>query len=299
VTGKLGDILIRQGVLDAEKLTAALSDQQAFGGKLGRTLVELGYVSEDQLVAGLAQQLGLTTVDLATAEIEVDALSCLPVDACERYGVFPVRVNREEGVLWLATAEPDRNALQEVAQIAQLTLEPMLSPMSSIDRAVRQHYYGEHGAPKARLGEPLAGIPLDPGQKSPALAQAVPKAKGPAARANSFPDLPDEQPAAQAALPVAPVEVVVVAPEQPEELEVLEESSLSDEPALAEEPELTNIAPTAAAPDSSGTEEIRLLLLRIEKQVNAQGRVFRSLVELLQEKGVVRRGELGSRAVKK
>ena len=271
MTGKLGDILISQGVIDAEKISAALADQQAFGGKLGRTLVELGYLSEAQLVTGLAEQLGLATVDLSTAEIEVDALSCLPVDACERYGVFPVKVDREEGVLWLATAEPDRNALQEVAQIAQLTLEPLLAPMSSIDRAVRQHYYGEHGTPKQRLGEPLAGIPLDPGQKSPALAKAIPTAKGPVRPVNLFPDVP----------------------EVPEASEVSEVSEAHEAPAL------TTIVPTPAAPATAGIDEIKTLLLRLEKQVNAQGRVFRSLVELLQEKGVVRRGELGSRSTKK
>ena len=47
MTRKLGDILIQQGVIDEEKLMAALSDQRAFGGKLGRTLVDLGYVTEE------------------------------------------------------------------------------------------------------------------------------------------------------------------------------------------------------------------------------------------------------------
>src|SRR5436309_1889142 len=56
---RLGDILIQQGVIDEAKLTAALSDQLAFGGKLGRTLVDLGYVSEEQLVDALATQRGL------------------------------------------------------------------------------------------------------------------------------------------------------------------------------------------------------------------------------------------------
>src|SRR5713226_8464778 len=152
MSAKLGDILIQQGVIDEEKLIAALSDQRAFGGKLGRTLVDLGYVSEEQLVHALA------TVDLGQAEIAAEALSALPVDACERYGVFPVRVDPERRVLWLATAEPDQGTLQEVAQIAQHTLEPILCTMSSIDRAVRQYYFGD-AAQGARLGDPLRSIP--------------------------------------------------------------------------------------------------------------------------------------------
>lgn len=231
MSAKLGDILIQQGVIDEEKLIAALSDQRAFGGKLGRTLVDLGYVSEEQLVTALATQLGLDTIDLADAQIAPEALSVLPVDACERYGVFPVRVDAERRILWLATAEPDQGTLQEVAQIAQHTVEPILCTMSSIDHAVRQYYFGEQAAQAGRLGDPLRSIP------------------GTAQRA------PDGELAAGA------------------------------------------VVPSAAHGDAIA--ELRMLLVRLEKQLNAQGRAFRALVEILQDKGVVRRGELGSQTTKK
>ena len=249
MSAKLGDILIAQGVIDQEKLTAALSDQSAFGGKLGRTLVDLGYVSEDQLMRAVSEQLGLEMVDLDTAEIDVEALSCLAVDACERYGVFPVRVDLKQRVLWIATAEPDRAMLQEVAQISQYTLEPVLSPMSAIDRAVRQYYFGEKHGPKAKRGDALTSIPGD-----------IPLA-APAARSVPNPSADDEN--------LVPEAVI-------EPAEVLQ----------------GGIAPAAAA---DAVDELRTLLLRIEKAVAAQGRAFRALVELLQDKGIVRRGELGSR----
>jgi len=224
---KLGEVLISHRALDEEKLLAALSDQRAFGGKLGRTLVDLGYVTEDQLIRALSEQLALDTVDLDTADVHEQALRCLPVDACERYGVLPVRVDSRKRILWVATAEPDRESLQELAQIAQHTLEPMLASMSSIDRAVRRYYFGERTGPAPRLGEPLRG---------------------------------------EAPQPPAP-------------------------------PALDHIVPEGPAHD--GTQEVRSLLLRLEKEVTAQSRAFRALVELLQEKGIVRRGELGQKAAKK
>ncbi len=257
---KLGDILIAQGVIDQDKLAAALSDQSAFGGKLGRTLVDLGYITEDELMRAVSEQLGLDMIDLDTAEIDVEALSCLAVDACERYGVFPVRVDQQQRVLWVATAEPDRAMLQEVAQIAQYTLEPVLSPMSAIDRAVRQYYFGEKHGPKARRGDALTSIPSD-----------IPLA-APAARSVANPSADDFVPEAVpdgTAEPVAEAEI-----ESSEEVQGV-------------------TAPAPAAGDP--VDELRTLLLRIEKAVAAQGRAFRALVELLQEKGVVRRGELGRR----
>ena len=255
-TLKLGDILLGNGFIDKPKLEAALADQQAFGGKLGRTLVDLGYITEEQLVIALAEQLGLSTIDLAHDELDPEAFSAIGADVCERYGVIPVRLDREQGLLWIATAEPDRKLLQEVAQIAQLTLEPVLAPMSAIDRAVRKYYYGET-APKQRLGEPMASIPLDPG--AVARPKTAPKAapKGAAAPA-------------------------------------IEEAQDADGLEL---PELTGIAPPP--PSTDELAEVKQLLLRLEKTVAAQGRAFRALVELLQDKGVVRRGELGNRTNKK
>src|SRR3954468_18985561 len=129
MTGKLGDILIQQAAIDEEKLIAALADQRAFGGKLGRTLVDLGYVTEEQLVQALATQLGLSTIDLATVEPPPEVPPCPPADACERYGVFPIRLDPAQGVLWVTTAEPQRETLVEVARVGRHPVDPVLCTM--------------------------------------------------------------------------------------------------------------------------------------------------------------------------
>ena len=242
MSGKLGDILIQQAVIDEQKLIAALADQRAFGGKLGRTLVDLGYVSEEQLVQALATQLGLTTIDLEEVEPSPEALACLPADACERYGVFPIRVDGAQRVLWVATAEPEREPLAEVARIARHTLEPVLCTMSSIDRAIRRFYRGERPTAQGPLNEPSRET--------------------------------------------APIQD---APWEEAEADLVESS----------ESELA----TGSVPMPEGTfgenEDVRTILLRLEKTVVAQGKSFRALVELLQEKGLLRRGELGTRASRK
>ncbi len=260
---KLGDILIRQGAIDTEKLEAALSDQRAFGGRLGRTLVDLGYLTEEKLVVALGEQLGLPPVELDALASDSEALSCLPVDACERYGVFPVKVDRQTSTLWLATAEPDRNNLQEVAQLTQMTIEPMIAPMSAIDRAVRRLYYGERSEKEReprRTGEAIARIPRD---------QSMPPFKRP------------EVSGADVSGPQRPIPLSAQSPD-----------------VSGESLPLHLISPAGPRADDP-TAELRELLIRLERTVSAQGRAFRSLIELLQEKGIVRRGELGARTSKK
>ncbi len=244
MSAKLGDILITQGVIDHDKLISALSDQRAFGGKLGRTLIDLGYVTEDELLLALSTQLGLDIVDLEETEVLPEALRCIPVDACERYGVFPVRVDEAERVLWVATAEPDRQVLQEVAQISQYTLEPMLASMSSIERALRRSYFGD---------TTLGSVPRDFPLAAP-RPRSVPNRSAEAA----FPDDLVAEPESYATGAVAPA---------------------GDPPAAM--------------------EELKALIIRLERTVNAQSRAFRALVDLLQQKGIVRRGELGQRTTRK
>ncbi len=252
---KLGDILISHGAIDQEKLEAALSDQRAFGGKLGRTLVDLGYLTEEKLVA--AARRAARALDhrfprwrhsrrrgaLLLEGRCLRALRRLPGAARSQEG-RALAGHRRAGLEQLA---------EEVAQLAQLTLEPMLAPMSAIDRAVRAHYYGERGRARQRLGEPISGIPLDSGKIFPAASAPKPRPAG------------------------APGPV--------------------DGPAAPAGP-LTLIAP-ASPRQEDPTAELRELLVRLERAVSAQGRAFRSLVELLQEKGIVRRGELGARTSKK
>jgi type IV pilus assembly protein PilB len=168
MTGKLGDILIQQAAIDEQKLIAALADQRAFGGKLGRTLVDLGYVTEEQLLQALATQLGLTTVDLSTVEPLPEVLACLSADACERYGVFPVRRDPDQRVLWVATAEPQRETHVEVARAAGHAVEPVLCTMSGIDGAIRRFYRGEDDAPPMQPTAASAGSDDEPWEEAEA-----------------------------------------------------------------------------------------------------------------------------------
>ena len=57
------------------------------------------------------------------------------------------------------------------------------------------------------------------------------------------------------------------------------------------------IAPEESSHDA--ISELKNLIIRLEKTMNAQSRAFRALVDLLQDKGIVRRGELGQRTSKK
>ncbi len=61
---RLGDLLVKQGLLSNEQLESGLAEQARSGRKFGRIIVEQGFVSEEAISQALARQLKIDYVDL-------------------------------------------------------------------------------------------------------------------------------------------------------------------------------------------------------------------------------------------
>jgi len=141
---RLGEILKDAGLITELQLKAALSEQRKWGGKLGRTLVEMRFVDETSMATALSRQLNLPLVDLDALKLPGDVVSSLRVDVAERYGVFPLGGDTRQKTLQVATSDPTNfEALQELAFHTGMKIQVSISTPSSIDRAIRKHYYGE------------------------------------------------------------------------------------------------------------------------------------------------------------
>jgi hypothetical protein len=117
-------------------------------------------------------------------------------------------------------------------------------------------------------------------------------------------DAPAPAPAAPAAAPPAPAPAATPpqsAPTaaQPQSPAPPEGSDSFAAFAQMEPPEQLRSITPASGQQLDAVQDLTRLVVRLEKAIVAQGRAFRALVEILQEKGVVRRGELGSRTTKK
>jgi len=142
---RLGEILVKAGLISDPQLKAALAEQRKWGGRLGRTLVEMGFVDEPSMVVALSQQLRLPMIDLDKAELPAEVVQLLRVDIAERYGVFPVGGDQVHRTLQLATSDPtNHEAFKELAFYTGLRVQPHVATSSGIDRAIRRYYYGEH-----------------------------------------------------------------------------------------------------------------------------------------------------------
>lgn len=140
---KLGELLVRAGVLDEFKLKAALAEQQRWGGRLGRILVEMNFVHEDLLVKALSKQLGVPRARLDKAEIPAEILSRIDPQFAAQNAVCPERYLPDKKILVIAMADPTNvSAIDELRFKTGLRVETSLAGELEITQAIDRMFYG-------------------------------------------------------------------------------------------------------------------------------------------------------------
>jgi type IV pilus assembly protein PilB len=103
---RLGDMLVRDGLLTPEQLRGALAAKaENRQQRLGEIVVERGWVSGTDLAKALAEQHGLEYVDLGQTPIDDAAVDLLPERLARRYNALPIKFLGEDSVL-VAVADP-------------------------------------------------------------------------------------------------------------------------------------------------------------------------------------------------
>lgn len=141
---RLGELLVKSGLLTQEQLDEALVMQQQDGRRLGTILVELGLVSETQVTQILSQQLSIPWVSLHHIDFSRQLLNLVPREIVERYCLVPIYVRRVRHIgdsLYVAMDDPtNETALRDVAKHSGLHVRAMIAPPSDIRAAIRVYY---------------------------------------------------------------------------------------------------------------------------------------------------------------
>jgi len=140
---RLGDILMRQGVLTQAQLDKALEEQKKTKRRLGDFLIETGITTEYEIANALHLQLGIEMVDLRGIKLSPEMLSLVSGMILRKHTVLPVGFDpRDPNALLLAMADPlDIVAQDDIAIITNLRIEPRVAPATEINR-VLDRYFG-------------------------------------------------------------------------------------------------------------------------------------------------------------
>ncbi len=136
---RLGDILIKEGLITREQLLQALAEQRATKHRLGYVLVKLGLVSELEITKLLARQYRMPAVDLTRFEVDPKLLKLIPADLATRHIVLPLR--REGRTLTVAMADPtDHGLLEDLKFITRYDLFPVIAGEYTLRTLIERHY---------------------------------------------------------------------------------------------------------------------------------------------------------------
>lgn len=140
MSAKLGEILVRENLLNAQQLREALDYQREHGGRLGFNLVKLGLVSDDMITAVLSRQYGVPSVNLELFDIEESVIRLIPQDVAQKYSVLPL--SRVGATLTLAMVDPTNVfAMDDIKFMTGLNIEPVVVSEASVQEAIAKYYY--------------------------------------------------------------------------------------------------------------------------------------------------------------
>src|SRR5882762_624534 len=140
---KIGDLLVKAGVITELQLKAALAEQSQWGGKLGDILVRMEFVTEEVLVRALSKQTGIPRADLS-GEPDRDALARIAPDVAEEFGVVPIALQDDGRTVVLAMSDPNNVMITDHLQTVTGTrIVPRLAGPSAIRAVISRWYRGE------------------------------------------------------------------------------------------------------------------------------------------------------------
>jgi len=140
---KLGEMLIKAGLISQGQLDKTLEYQRANGGKLGYNLVKLGLVVEEDITRLLSQQYGVPAVAIKDLEVDEAVTKLIPSEVAQKYLIMPI--SRTGATLTLAMVDPTNVfAMDDIKFMTGYNVEPVVSSEIAIKDAIDKYYGSSH-----------------------------------------------------------------------------------------------------------------------------------------------------------
>ena len=284
---KLGELLIKEGVINHKQLEEALKCQVIFGGRLGTNLVEMGLIDEEKLVQYLSKQL---EVPYASPDqlisVPPEVIKLISREMAEEYKMIPLSLDKKR--LTIAIWDPsDLSAIDAISFITGYIIKPLVCSELRLLTALEKYYGVKRemryiqltGGTGIRSREAGTAGPKQPGEASPRPEQHEPspfeslsgelfQQTAPASKAEqpAWGDLAEIQPVETVQAPppkaaIAEAQQAILPVEEPDVVELVEtqpEVKPIPPPVTKVEP-----APAAAKPAEAEAPTLDALLAKL------------------------------------
>jgi type IV pilus assembly protein PilB len=136
---RIGELLVREGMISKEQLDKALQEQRQNGTRVGYNLVKLGFIQELELTKMLAKQYKMAAVDLSQFQVDPKLVKLIPTDIAVKNLVLPLK--RDGRVLTVAMADPTNYAvIDDLKFITRFDIIPVIAGEYTLRNLIEKHY---------------------------------------------------------------------------------------------------------------------------------------------------------------
>lgn len=131
MSSRVGDLLVRTGLINPEQLAKAQEAQKANGGFLGTHLVNLGFIAQEDLMQTMSEQYGVPIVQLIDYHIEDSTLQLIPQNLANKHSILPLV--KKDSSLTVVMADPSNIiALNDIKFITGLDIQVVIAPETDL-----------------------------------------------------------------------------------------------------------------------------------------------------------------------
>jgi type IV pilus assembly protein PilB len=136
---KLGEILLKQGVISQKQLDQVLELQRNGSGLFGEILIELGYVSEQRIAEAIVSQYGFPFMPVENYTCNQEAVKIIPESVAMKHRLLPLDLIGD--ILVVAMANPiNRSAVEEVEMLTGKKIQCFIGITTAINKAITGAY---------------------------------------------------------------------------------------------------------------------------------------------------------------
>jgi type IV pilus assembly protein PilB len=143
MSGRLGELLVREKMISLQQLRKAQEEQQRSGTKIAAALIKTGAIEAAKLTDFLSKQYGVPSVNLREIEVVPEIIQLVPYEIAKKHLLLPIA--RLGASLIVAMGDPSNiYAADELKFLTGYHIEPVVASEVSIREAF-ERYYAEKG----------------------------------------------------------------------------------------------------------------------------------------------------------
>ncbi|MFH1459825.1 MAG: ATPase, T2SS/T4P/T4SS family [Candidatus Omnitrophota bacterium] len=140
---KLGDILVKEGLLKKEQLDSVLNEQKEVGGKLGEILIVKNFVKESDIAEALSRQLGIMHASskkgLLRPNLHQELEKMIPMDYARYHRVLPL--SKHINTITVAMVDPlDLMTTDDIMKMSGCDVNVVVTTNSDLEKAIDAFY---------------------------------------------------------------------------------------------------------------------------------------------------------------